>query len=129
MKTSYTKTCKSYWHAFKGKTLCPKIGKQEYLSCYIWFSLTLWLSNLVSFQLWIFQRQNRKLQKKALWFMSFSDLREPSSPLFKEWKILKTKDMLVEIQNCLYVHSFSEGKQPKSFEKIFQKCNNIHVTW
>ena len=58
--------------------------------------------------------------------MSFSDLREPSSPLFKEWKILKIKD-IVEIQNCLFVHSFLKGKLPKSFENIFQKCNTIHV--
>ena len=32
-----------------------------------------------------------KLQKKALRIMSFSDLREPSSPLFKEWKILNQR--------------------------------------
>ena len=31
------------------------------------------------------------LQKKALRTMCFSDPREPSSPLFKEWKILKIK--------------------------------------
>ena len=58
--------------------------------------------------------------------MPFSDLREPSSPLFKEWKILKIKD-IVEIQNCLFVHSFLKGKLPKYFENIFQKCNTIHV--
>ena len=65
-----------------------------------------------------------KLQKKTLQIMSFSDLREPSSPLFKEWKILKIKD-IVEIQKCLFVHSFLKGKLPKSFENIFQKCNTI----
>ena len=58
-----------------------------------------------------------KLQKKALRIMSFSDFRDPSSPLFKDWKILKMKD-LVQMQNCLIYHSFHTGKLPKSL-KIF----------
>ena len=66
------------------------------------------------------------LQKKALRIMSFSDSREPSSPLFKEWKILKIKD-IVDMQNCLLVHSFLKGKLPKSFENFFQKCSDIHI--
>ena len=62
-----------------------------------------------------------KLQKKALRIISksFSDLREPSSPLFKEWKILKIKD-IVEIQNCLFLHLFLKRKLPKSFETFFR---------
>ena len=52
--------------------------------------------------------------------------REPSSPLFKEWKILKIKD-IVDMQNCLLVHSFLKGKLPKSFEIFFQKCSDIHI--
>ena len=35
-----------------------------------------------------------KLQKKALRIMSFSDLRDPSSPLSKKWKILLINDCL-----------------------------------
>ena len=66
------------------------------------------------------------LQKKALRIMSFSDLREPSSPLFKKWKILKIKD-IVNTQNCVLVHSFLKGKLPKSFENFFQKCSEIHI--
>ena len=58
--------------------------------------------------------------------MSFSDLREPSSPLFKKWKILKIKD-IVNTQNCVLVHSFLKGKLPKSFENFFQKCSEIHI--
>ena len=51
--------------------------------------------------------------------MSFSDLREPSSPLFKKWKILKIKD-IVNTQNCVLVHSFLKGKLPKSFAISFK---------
>ena len=58
--------------------------------------------------------------------MTFSNLCEPSLPLFKEWKILKIKD-IVDMQNCLLVHSFLKGKLPKSFENFFQKCSNIHI--
>ena len=42
----------------------------------------------------------------------------PSSPLFKEWKIRKIKD-IEEIQNCLLSHSFLKGKLPKSFENFY----------
>ena len=66
------------------------------------------------------------LQKKALRTMCFSDPRQPSSPLFKNWKIFKIKD-IVDIQNYLIVHSFLKGKLPKSFENFFQKCSDIHI--
>ena len=52
-----------------------------------------------------------KLQKRALRFMSFADLSEPSSPLLKEWKTLKIKDT-VEVENCRLVHNFLKGKLP-----------------
>ena len=84
--------------------------------CQIWF-----LSNSE-----FIKDKIEKLQKKALRFMSFSDLREPSSPLFKEWKILKIKD-IVEIENCLLVHDFLKGKLPQSFENFFQKCSTLHT--
>ena len=58
--------------------------------------------------------------------MSFSEIQEPSSPLFKKWKILKIKD-IVEIQNCIFVHSFLKGKLPKSFENFFQRCSDVHI--
>ena len=47
----------------------------------------------------------QKLQKKALQIMSFSELHESLSPLFIKWKILKIED-IVEIQNCVFVHSY-----------------------
>ena len=48
-----------------------------------------------------------------------------SSPLFKEWKILKIKD-IVDLQNSLLYHSFLNGKVPTSFETFFQRCSDIH---
>ena len=58
--------------------------------------------------------------------MSFSELHESSSPLFKKWKILKIED-IVEIQNCVFVHSFLKGKLPKSFENFFLRCSDVHT--
>ena len=83
--------------------------------CQIWF--------LSSTQ--FIREKVEKLQKKALRIMSFSDFKEPSSPLFKEWKILKIKD-IVEIQNCLLSYSFLKGKLPKSFDNFLQRCSDIH---
>ena len=68
----------------------------------------------------------QKLQKKALRMMSFSELHESSSPLFKKWKILKIED-IVEIQKCVFVHSFLKGKLPKSFENFFIRCSDVHT--
>ena len=45
--------------------------------------------------------------------------------LFKEWKILKIKD-IVEIQNCLLSYLFFKEKLPKSFDNFLQRCSNIH---
>ena len=56
-----------------------------------------------------------KLQKKALrCIISFADFREPSSPLFKKWKILKISD-IDKMQNCFLVNEFLKGKLPESF--------------
>ena len=66
-------------------------------------------------------------EKIALRMLSFSDLGEPSSPLFIKLKILKIND-IVEIQNCPFVHSFSKRKLLESFENIFQKCNTV-ILW
>ena len=41
--------------------------------------------------------------------MSFKDFREP---LFKDWKILKMRD-LVEMQNCLLRYSLLKGNIPE----------------
>ena len=83
--------------------------------CQIWF--------LSSTQ--FIREKVEKLRKKTLRIMYFSDFKEPSSPLFKVWKILKIKD-IVEIQNCLLSYSFLKGKLPKSFDNFLQRCSDIH---
>ena len=92
-------------------------------------SITLYLNLRYGCQIWFlssskFIKDKLERYKKALRIISFSDLRESSSHLFKEWK--KVKDV-VEIQICLFVHSFLKGKLPESFENTFQKCNTIHA--
>ena len=105
-----------YVHEFELKNIYHAIFEAHLrYGCQIWFQSN---SELIRDKI-------EKLQKKALRIMSFSELQDPSSPLFKKWKILKIKD-IVEIQNCLFVHSFLKGKLPKSFENFFQRCSDIH---
>ena len=66
-----------------------------------------------------------RLQKKALRIMSFSDFRAPSSPLFKEWDIMKIED-LVTVQNCLLAHDFFKGALPESFEDFFKTSESVN---
>ena len=68
-----------------------------------------------------------KLQKKTLHIITFKDFREPSSPLFKDWKILKMRD-LVEMQNCLHSYSFLKGNLSEPSQQFFQICCGIHRT-
>jgi hypothetical protein len=83
--------------------------------CQIWF--------LSSTQ--FIREKIEKLQKKALRILFFSDFKEPFSPLFKEWKIFKIKD-IVETQYCLLSYSFLKGKLPKSFDDFFLRFSDIH---
>ena len=79
------------------------------------------MSNLVSIKYSICQ-----IAKKALRIISLADFREPSSHSFKKWKILNIYD-IGEMQNFLLVHSFLEGKLPKSFGNFFQKPSDVQV--
>ena len=64
-------------------------------------------------------------QKKALRIMTFSPFQTPSSPLFKQLKILKFEDM-IRLNNCLFVHDYFTGRLPKSFENFFSKASEVH---
>ena len=118
IKTNYTKLARAigmlsktrhYVPKSETKNICHAIFESHLrYDCQIWF-----LSNSE-----FIKDKIEKLQKKALQLMSFSDLHEPYSPLFKESKILKIKD-IAEIENCLLVHDFLEGKLPQSFENYF----------
>ena len=66
-----------------------------------------------------------KLQKIALRIISFSEFRAHTSPLFKEYKILKFQDHIV-LENCLLIHDFLNNKLPQSFNNYFKTTNNIY---
>jgi hypothetical protein len=66
-----------------------------------------------------------KLQKKALRIISFTKFDAHSSPLFKELKILKLKD-LITLQNVLMVHNFFNKLLPVCFETYFTTIKEIH---
>ena len=84
--------------------------------CQIWYQLNIQFIKV----------KIAKLQKKALRIILFADFLDPSSPLFKEWKILKSNS-IVEMQNCLPMHSSLKGKLPKSLENLFQKSSDVYV--
>ena len=58
------------------------------------------------------------LQKKAIRIMSFSPPETHSSPLFKEFSILKIDD-LIKLNNTLFVHSTLNNHSPKYFDDFF----------
>ena len=54
--------------------------------------------------------------------MSFSDLWDPPSPLFKKRKNPQNQGF-VDLPSC---HSFLDDKLPTSFETFFQRCSDMH---
>ena len=66
------------------------------------------------------------LQKNAVRFMTFSQFKAHSEPLFKKLKILKVKDNIF-LQNCLFVYDYFHGNLPKSFDNIFMKLEDLHT--
>ena len=64
------------------------------------------------------------LQKRAIRNIKFSEFDAPSSPLFKELKIMKIQDF-VQLQNCLFVHDFLNNVLPSCFSDYFHTltCN------
>ena len=66
-----------------------------------------------------------KLQKKALRIMSFSEFNASSSPLFKQWEILKLDDFMT-IKNCSLAHDFLNAKLPETFNSFLEKQSEVH---
>ena len=57
--------------------------------------------------------------------MSFSGFRDPTSSLYKKYKILKFNDY-VTMQNCLLIHDFLNNKLPISFENYFNTTDDLY---
>ena len=66
-----------------------------------------------------------KLQKKALRIISFSEFRAHTSPIFKQYKILKFQDHIV-LENCLLIHDFIKNNLPQSFNNYFKTTENFY---
>ena len=66
-----------------------------------------------------------KLQNRALLFISFSDFRADSTPIFSNLKILKLRDLIV-LQNCLFVHDALNNASPKLFNEYFRHTKEVH---
>ena len=67
-----------------------------------------------------------KLQNKALRITEFADFRSETNLIYKNNKILKLGDQ-VELQNCLLVFDFLNGKLPQCFDSYFTRVNEIHA--
>ena len=65
------------------------------------------------------------LQKRAIRTIKFAEFDAPSSPLFKELKVLKIQDF-VTLQNCLFVHDFLNNTLPDCFQNLFQPLDESH---
>ena len=60
------------------------------------------------------------LQKKVIRKITFSDLTDHTSPLFKELNVLKLMD-IINMSNFLFVHNALNKKLPKVFEDYFKQ--------
>ena len=63
--------------------------------------------------------QTSILQKKAVRLMSFSPIHAPSSPLFKDFNILKLED-LITTNNIIFVHKTLNKMSPSHFNNFFE---------
>ena len=73
--------------------------------------------------------QTTILQKKAVRLMTFSPVDAPSSPIFKELKILKLND-IITTNNIIFVHKTLNGMTPSHFKNFVEPYipNHNHAT-
>ena len=67
----------------------------------------------------------QKLQNRAMRIISFSNYQADSNPIYKIKKILKLKDY-ISLQNCLFVHDYTNKNLPLCFNDYFQFVNEVH---
>ena len=65
------------------------------------------------------------LQKRAIRIMTFSKPDEHSGPPFKQFEILKLKD-LVYFYNALFMYKFHNNLLPKAYDHFFQLISSVH---
>ena len=59
------------------------------------------------------------LQKKAICLIAFKDSHEPSSPLFKELKMLKLSD-IIKLNNILFTHASLNNQTPPILHSFYK---------
>ena len=62
---------------------------------------------------------------RAIRITSFADFREHSTPLFSALNLLKFND-IVKFQTVTFMHDFSQGNLPPSFDSFFLSISNRH---
>ena len=66
-----------------------------------------------------------KLQDKALRILNFAHYRAPTSPLYKNSKILKFRD-IITLNNFIFVHDSLKGNLPQILNNNFVYLQNLH---
>ena len=65
------------------------------------------------------------LQKRCIWFITYSELTEHTGPLFSELRLLKIKDIL-SLTKILFMFDFINENVPKGLNAIFVINRLIH---
>lgn len=68
-----------------------------------------------------------KLQKKALRIITFSDFKDPTSPLFSQLRIPKLNDV-IKINLCLFMHDWLNHNLPRVFDGFFNRTCTHSIT-
>ena len=67
----------------------------------------------------------RKLQKRAIWTITFSGYNDHTSQHFRDLKILQLDDIL-SLQKLLFMHDFEMNRLPTRLNWLFQRVENVH---
>ena len=73
----------------------------------------------------IFTNKLVTLQKKAIRAISFSEYKSPSAPIFKEFEILRFKD-LYKTQLAALMWDLDHNTIPVSLSSYFTRSNEVH---
>ena len=101
----YLKTCVSvYFSIFYSYVL---------YGCLVWSSTQCNIDSIIT------------LQKRCIWFITYSELTEHTGPLFSELRLLKIKDIL-SLTKILFIFDFINENVPKGLNAIFVINRLIH---
>ena len=67
----------------------------------------------------------RKLQKRCMRIVIFSDFNSHTNPLFTDLKILKVDDV-IKLILLKFIYEFKHDLSPSEISNIFESCTDIH---